>query len=91
MCIVDPTSFHISQVYSAQNHWLHIIHPTIFWCWPASQLNPHGAILQVLVEMSHSHEDVYEDTTAIHAEGALDAGSEAGHRNNGLAYAQGVT
>lgn len=31
----------------------------------------------VLVEMSHSHEDVYEDTTVIHTEGALDAGSEA--------------
>ena len=29
--------------------------------------------------MSHAHEDVYEDRTDIRAEGALDAGSEAGH------------
>ena len=28
--------------------------------------------------MSHAHEDVYEDKTEIRAEGALDAGSEAG-------------
>ena len=34
---------------------------------------------EVLVEMSHAHEDVYEDKTEIRAEGALDAGSEAGH------------
>ena len=58
--------------------------PHVFGVGHPSQPNPHGAILQVLVEMSHSHEDVYEDTTVIHTEGALDAGSEAGHRNTAL-------
>ena len=58
--------------------------PHFFGVGHPSQPNPHGAILQVLVEMSHSHEDVYEDTTVIHTEGALDAGSEAGHRNTAL-------
>ena len=58
--------------------------PHFFGVGHPSQPNPHGAILQVLVEMSHSHEDVSEDTTVIHTEGALDAGSEAGHRNTAL-------
>jgi predicted oxidoreductase len=35
-------------------------------------------ILQVLVDLSHAHEDIFEDTTEIRAEGALDADSEAG-------------
>ncbi len=33
--------------------------------------------LQVMVEMSHTNQDIFEDKTEIRAEGALDAGSEA--------------
>ena len=34
-------------------------------------------LLQVLIEMSHTNEDIVEDRVEVRAEGALDAGSEA--------------